>query len=64
MTLRDYFSDLFGYRMKNGEGGWEEATQALSRSGKYSITSSPTKFEKLIIDLCKRVEKIENESNL
>ena len=64
MNLRDYFSTLFGYRMKNGEDGWEEAIQSLARSGKFSITSSPTKFEKLIIDLCKRVEKLENETTV
>ena len=52
--------------VKNSDQGWDEAIMTLARTGKFSITSSPTKFEKLIIELCKRMDSLEhgNTTNL
>lgn len=61
MKLKDRISDIFGYRIKNGESGWDEMAEALSKNGTFSITGSPKKFEKILIELLKRVEKLENE---
>ena len=60
MTLRDFVSTLFDYRIKHTETAWEEASQALARSGLWSLSGSPSKFEKIIVELCKRVEKLED----
>lgn len=59
--MKDFFSTLFNYRVKNSDQGWDEAIMTLARTGKFSITSSPTKFEKLIIELCKRIDELEKE---
>jgi len=60
-TLRDYISELFHYRMTTGENRWEMFANDLRKSGQWSITASPSKFESIIVDLCKRVEKLEQE---
>lgn len=64
MTLKDKVSEIFSYRIKNGESGWDEMAESLSKNGTFSITGSPKKFEKILIELLKRVEKLENERSV
>jgi len=65
MTIRQFVSQLYGYRIKDGEQGWDEMTQQLSTNGTFSITGSPKKFQDIIIELCKRVEALEeNETTV
>mgnify|MGYP007070561488 CR=1 FL=1 len=63
MTIRQFCSQLFDYRIKDGESGWDEAAQQLSRNGTWSITGSPKKFQEIIIELCKRIEKLEEHDD-
>lgn len=62
MTLKQFASDIFGYRIKEGETGWDEAAQMLSKTGTWSITASPRKFEKLVLEMCKRIEALEEKT--
>lgn len=62
MTLKDFVSNLFEYRVKNGEEGWDEFSENLSKNGTWSISGSPKKFQTLILELIKRVEKLEHET--
>ena len=59
MTLKEVISQLFDYRIKEGDGGWDEAERILGKSGLWSISASPRKFEKIVMELIKRVEKLE-----
>jgi hypothetical protein len=59
MTLRDFVSNLFHYRMKTVDTKWEDFAHDLEKSGLWSLSGSPHKFEAIIIELCKRVEKLE-----
>jgi hypothetical protein len=61
MTLKEYISSIFDYRIKDGDGGWDEAVQMLAKTGLWSISGSPRKFEKIILELCKRIERLEHE---
>lgn len=62
MTLREAASQIFNYRIKEGDLGWDEMVQELSKMGTFSLSASPKKFEKLILELCKRVEKLEDHA--
>jgi hypothetical protein len=59
VTIRQFVSNLFQFRIKEGEQGWEEASQLLGKTGQWSLTGSPKKFEEIIIELCKRIERLE-----
>ena len=59
MTLRDYVSNLFHYRMTTSESKWDMFAHDLEKSGLWSITASPRKFQEIVLELCKRVEKLE-----
>lgn len=61
MTLREFVSNLFHFRMKNGESGWDDMARELGKNGTFSITGSPHKFQQIFIELCKRVDKLEYE---
>ena len=61
MTLRDYVSNLFHYRMTTSESKWDMFAHDLEKSGLWSITASPRKFQDIILELCKRVEKLEEK---
>ena len=58
-TLRDFVSGLFHYRMTTSESKWDMFAHDLEKSGLWSITASPRKFQDIILELCKRVEKLE-----
>jgi hypothetical protein len=58
-TLRDFVSNLFHYRMTTGETKWDMFSHDLEKSGLWSITASPRKFQDIILELCKRIEKLE-----
>lgn len=62
MTIREYVSHLFSYRIKDGPHGWEEFTRNLERNGTWSITGSGRKFQDMIIEIMKRIEKLEYEA--
>lgn len=62
MTLKQFVSETLGYRIKEGDAGWDEMAQQLSNMGQWSLTASPKKFEKIFLELCKRVEKLEHET--
>ena len=60
MTIKEYISNLFNYRIKDSDSGWDEAANILEKNGTWSITGSPRKFQSIIIELCKRIEKLEH----
>lgn len=61
MTLKEAISNIFDFRIKDGDAGWDEAAQLLSKTGQWSLSGSPRKFEKIILELCKRVERLEHD---
>lgn len=61
MTLKQYVSHLFNYRIKDGVGGWDDFTTNMEKSGAWSMTGSPRKFQAIIVELLKRVEELEKE---
>ncbi|MEK7106548.1 MAG: hypothetical protein AAB895_04320 [Patescibacteria group bacterium] len=62
MKLRDVVSNLFQYKIKHGYQGWDEMANSLSKSGVWSITGSPRKFQDIIVELLKRVERLEHDA--
>jgi hypothetical protein len=61
MRIKEFVSQLFDYRIKNGQEGWDEFTKALSRNGTWSIAGSPAKFQAMILEMLKRIEILEEE---
>ena len=61
MKLKDYISNLFNFRVKNGPEGWDDLANQLGPSGVWSISGSPRKFQDIILEILKRVEALENE---
>ena len=59
MTLKEFVSLLIGFRIKESDTGWDEAYQQFSNTGQFTLTSSPKKYEKIILELCKRVDNLE-----
>lgn len=64
MTIRQYVSQLFGYRIKDGIGGWDDFTTNLEKTGTWSLTGSPRKFQSMIIEIMKRIERLEYERDV
>ena len=64
MTIKEFVSRLFDYRIPNGDAGWDDMASALGRNGQWSITGSPNKFQTIILELVKRVEKLEADASL
>ena len=64
MSIRDFVSDLFHYRTPHGDTGWDEMASVLGRTGQWSITGSPKKFQDMILDLMKRVERLEEHEKI
>jgi hypothetical protein len=62
MTLKQFMSEVFDYRIKDGDSGYDEMAQQLSNMGQWSITASPKKFEKVLLELCKRVSRLEEDA--
>lgn len=61
MTIKEFVSQLFGYRIKNDDAGWDDFAKNLEKNGTWSITGSPRKFQDIIIELMKRIERLEYE---
>lgn len=57
-TLKDFVSELFGFRIHNGPTAWDDAYNILSKNGTWA---SAKKQELLIIDLIKRIENLEGK---
>lgn len=62
MSIKEWVSQLFNYRIPHGDKGWDEAAFTLGKTGQWSITGSPTKFQDMILELLKRVEKLEERA--
>lgn len=56
MKLREFVSQLFGYRIHNSPTAWDDAYRILSKNGTWA---SAKKQEELILELIKRIEKLE-----
>lgn len=63
MTLKQAISQLFDYRIKESDAGWDEAARVLGNQGQWSLSASPKKFENIIMELIKRVEKLEEHGD-